>query len=170
RDLMSVELPQLVYDLLHKFDVPHKLVTLEITESSVMEDPERALSVLQELHRMGVRLSIDDFGTGFSSLAYLKKLPVDEIKIDRTFVHRMIDDADDRVIVRSTIELAHSLGLKVVAEGVESEQCLDVLRSMGCDIAQGYYFSPGMRRVELERWLQTSRWGQALKTPQVETV
>lgn len=170
RDLMSVELPQLVYDLLHKFDVPHKLVTLEITESSVMEDPERALSVLQELHRMGVRLSIDDFGTGFSSLAYLKKLPVDEIKIDRTFVHRMIDDADDRVIVRSTIELAHSLGLKVVAEGVESEQCLDVLRSMGCDIAQGYYFSPGMRRVELERWLQTSCWGYAVKKPQAEKV
>ncbi len=161
RDLMSTELPHLVADLLHKHEVPHHLVCLEITESSVMEDPERALSVLLALHRLGVRLAIDDFGTGFSSLAYLKKLPVDELKIDRAFVHRMIDDPDDRMIVRSTVELAHSLGLKVVAEGVESSDCLDALRGMGCDMAQGYYFSPALRRTELEKWLQESGWGFA---------
>ncbi len=157
RDLMSTELPHLVGELLHRHKVPHHLVCMEITESSVMEDPERALSVLLDLHRLGVRLAIDDFGTGFSSLAYLKKLPVDELKIDRTFVHRMIDDPDDRMIVRSTVELAHSLGLKVVAEGVEGEACLDALRGMGCDLAQGYYFSPALRRTELETWLQESR-------------
>lgn len=161
RDLMSVELPHLVGDLLNRFEVPRELVTLEITESSVMEDPDRALNVLLELHRLGVRLAIDDFGTGFSSLAYLKKLPVDEIKIDRTFVHRMIDEPDDAMIVRSTIELAHSLGLRVVAEGVESAACLEALRAMGCDMAQGYYFSPAMRRTELEKWLQESPWGLA---------
>jgi len=161
RDLMAVELPQLVKALIDKYKVPPHLVCLEITESSVMEDPDRALKVLLELHGLGVKLAIDDFGTGFSSLAYLKKLPVDELKIDRTFVYRMIDDPDDYMIVRSTVELAHSLGLKVVAEGVESKACLDALRTLGCDMAQGYLFSTALRRTKLEAWLKESDWGLA---------
>lgn len=159
RDLMSRDLPQLVNDLLHNHRVPPELVCLEITESSFMEDPEHALATLRALHGLGVRLAIDDFGTGFSSLAYLKRLPVDELKIDRAFVMGMADDRDDRMIVRSTIELAHNLGLKVVAEGVETDACLDELRALGCDLAQGYLISGPLRRSKLEAWLRESKWG-----------
>jgi len=158
---MSRDLPQLVGDLLHNHRVPPELVCLEITESSFMEDPEHALATLRALHGLGVRLAIDDFGTGFSSLAYLKRLPVDELKIDRTFVMGMADDRDDRMIVRSTIELAHSLGLNVVAEGVETEACLDELRALGCDLAQGYLISGPLRRSKLEAWLRESPWATA---------
>jgi diguanylate cyclase (GGDEF)-like protein len=161
RDLMSRDLPQLVGDLLHSHRVRPELVCLEITESSFMEDPELALATLRALHGLGVRLAIDDFGTGFSSLAYLKRLPVDELKIDRTFVMGMVDDRDDRMIVRSTIELAHNLGLKVVAEGVETDACLDELRALGCDLVQGYLISGPLRRSKLEAWLRESRWGMA---------
>lgn len=161
RDLMSRDLPQLVDDLLHKHCVPPELVCLEITESSFIEDPEYALATLRELDALGVRLAIDDFGTGFSSLAYLKRLPVDELKIDRTFVMGMAEDRNDRMIVRSTIELAHNLGLKVVAEGVETDACLDELRALGCDFAQGYLISGPLRRSKLEAWLRESHWGQA---------
>lgn len=161
RDLMSAELPQLIGELLGAHQVPPHLVCLEITESSVMDDPDRALEILLGLHGLGLKLSVDDFGTGFSSLTYLKKLPVDELKIDRSFVYRMIDDPDDRLIVRSTIELAHNLGLKVVAEGVETAACLDALRALGCDMAQGYLFSHALRRVKLEAWLRESSWGFA---------
>jgi len=161
RDVMSRDLPQLVGDLLHNHRVPPELVCLEITESSFMEDPEHALATLRALHGLGVRLAIDDFGTGFSSLAYLKRLPVDELKIDRTFVMGMADDRDDRMIVRSTIELAHSLGLNVVAEGVETEACLDELRALGCDLAQGYLISGPLRRSRLEAWLRESPWATA---------
>lgn len=161
RDLMSRDLPQLVNDLLNNHRVPPELVCLEITESSFMEDPEHALATLRALHGLGVRLAIDDFGTGFSSLAYLKRLPVDELKIDRAFVMGMADDRDDRMIVRSTIELAHNLGLKVVAEGVETDACLDELRALGCDLAQGYLFSGPLRRSKLETWLRRSPWGMA---------
>ncbi|GAB4475135.1 MAG: hypothetical protein OHK0044_20220 [Burkholderiaceae bacterium] len=161
RDLLSRDLPQLVGDLLQKDRVPPELVCLEITESSFMEDPEHALATLRALHDLGVRLAIDDFGTGFSSLAYLKRLPVDELKIDRTFVMGMADDRDDRMIVHSTIELAHNLGLKVVAEGVETDACLDELRVLGCDLVQGYLISGPLRRSKLETWLRESPWGVA---------
>ncbi len=161
RDLMSRDLPQLIGDLLHSHRVRPELVCLEITESSFMEDPELALATLRALHGLGVRLAIDDFGTGFSSLAYLKRLPVDELKIDRTFVMGMVDDRDDRMIVHSTIELAHNLGLKVVAEGVETDACLDELRALGCDLVQGYLISGPLRRSKLEAWLRESPWGIA---------
>ncbi len=161
RDLMSRDLPQLVGDLLRSHRVPPQLVCLEITESSFIEDPEHALATLRALHALGVRLAIDDFGTGFSSLAYLKRLPVDELKIDRTFVMGMAEDRDDRMIVRSTIELAHNLGLKVVAEGVETDACLDELRALGCDLAQGYLISGPLRRSRLEAWMRESKWGRA---------
>jgi EAL domain-containing protein (putative c-di-GMP-specific phosphodiesterase class I) len=130
-----------------------------------MEDPERALGTLREIDALGVQISIDDFGTGFSSLAYLTKLPVDELKIDRAFVMNMLEDKDDFTIVRSTIELAHNLGLRVVAEGVESEQAMIALTNSGCDMAQGFYASKPVPVDVLERWLAQSRWGLAAGTP-----
>jgi diguanylate cyclase (GGDEF)-like protein len=159
RDLMNRDLPHIVADLLRTHSVPPHLVCLEITESSFMEDPKHALATLNQLHQLGVRLAIDDFGTGFSSLAYLKKLPVAELKIERNFVIGMADDKDDRIIVRSTIELAHNLGLRVIAEGVETEACLQQLRELGCDMAQGFLISGPLRRRTLEGWLRESKWG-----------
>jgi len=161
RDLMNRELPYVVADLLRTHSVPPHLLCLEITESSFMEDPKHAQHTLQQLDRLGIRLAIDDFGTGFSSLAYLKKLPVSELKIERAFVMGMAEDKDDRVIVRSTIELAHNLGLQVVAEGVENETCLRQLRELGCDTVQGYLVSGPLRRRFFESWLRESRWGCA---------
>jgi len=152
RDLMRQDLPRAVEDLLRTHSVPPQLVCLEITESSFMQDPERALSVLHDLHGLGVGLAIDDFGTGFSSLAYMKRLPVHELKIDATFVQGMATSEKDVSIVRSTIQLAHNLGLKVVAEGVEDERCLEALRSMDCDQAQGYLLGRPMRRSAFENW------------------
>jgi EAL domain-containing protein (putative c-di-GMP-specific phosphodiesterase class I) len=135
-------------------------VCLEITESSFMENPQRALQTLGRLRALGVRLSIDDFGTGFSSLAYLRKLRVHEIKVDRTFIAAM-EDGDGMVIVRSTIELAHNLGLTVVAEGIEDERNLARLRAMGCDEAQGFFMSRPLPEDKLLEWLRTSPYGLA---------
>jgi EAL domain-containing protein (putative c-di-GMP-specific phosphodiesterase class I) len=119
-----------------------------------MSDPFRAVVVLSELRRMGVRLSIDDFGTGYSSLAYLKRLPVSEIKIDRSFVSNVVADEDDAAIVLSTIQLAQSLRLDVVAEGVETARTLDALASFGCRLVQGYYLTRPLSADELESWLR----------------
>src|SRR5206468_8359755 len=112
---------------------------LEITESAVMANPEGALAVVSDLTRQGVRFTIDDFGTGYSSLGYLKRLPVHQIKIDRSFVMDMLDDESNASIVRSVVELAHSLGVRVVAEGVEDEATLDRLASYSCDYVQGFF-------------------------------
>ena len=106
-----------------------------------MLDPERARTVLEALRRLGLRIAIDDYGTGYCALAYLRDLPVDELKLDRSFVARVTTDPRSAAIVRSTVELAHALGLQVVAEGVEDRQTLDAVESFGCDYAQGYYFS-----------------------------
>jgi diguanylate cyclase (GGDEF)-like protein len=116
-------------------------ITLEITEHGMMTNPEQSIGILNELDRMGLTLSIDDFGTGFSSLSYLKQLPVSELKIDKSFIIDMLNDESDRQIVNSTIQLAHSLGLDVTAEGVENREILDLIRDMGCDSAQGYFMS-----------------------------
>jgi diguanylate cyclase len=126
---------------------------LEITESSVMADPEAARRQLDEITAMGVRVSIDDFGTGYSSLAQLKRLPVREIKVDRSFVVEMLQSSDVRQIVRSTIELGHNLGLTVVGEGVESGEALAALRALGCDLAQGFFVSAPLSGPDLVRWL-----------------
>jgi EAL domain-containing protein (putative c-di-GMP-specific phosphodiesterase class I) len=134
---------------------PSKLV-LEITETSVMSDAEYAMRVLQRLSAMGVKLAIDDFGTGYSSLAYLKRLPVDEVKIDKSFVLNMQKDDNDAVIVRSIIDLARNLGLRVVAEGVETTSTWDTLRDMGCDTGQGYVISRPLPADQLEAWLETA--------------
>jgi len=127
---------------------------LEITESAVMADAERAIDVLGQLRAMGVRSSVDDFGTGYSSLSYLKRLPVDELKIDRSFVRHIARDENDVAIVRSTIGLAHDLGLTVVAEGIEDRQSWDVLARMGCDVVQGFYISRPLAADALVEWLR----------------
>jgi EAL domain-containing protein (putative c-di-GMP-specific phosphodiesterase class I) len=131
-------------------------LVLEITESAVMADPARALEVLGRLHALGVGLAVDDFGTGYSSMAYLKELPVDELKIDRSFVSQMATNPSDAVIVRSTIDLGHNLGLRVVAEGVETQHAWQELSALGCDIAQGYYLGRPMPAAELEQLLTAS--------------
>jgi len=149
-------LPELISALLTEHGVPPHMICLEITESGFMEDPAHAQRVLDRLSAIGLRLSIDDYGTGYSSLSYIMKLPVNELKIDRAFVSNMSEDADMMTIVRSTIELGHSLGLKVVAEGIEDPKGYALLRSLGCDFAQGYYISPPMPAEALPGWLNGS--------------
>jgi len=156
RNLLDTEFPQHVAEVLDRHRFSPRLLELEITESAMLANPLRTKTVLEELSAMGIRLSIDDFGTGYSSLAYLKGLPVNELKIDRSFVTRMIEDLDDAVIVRSTIDLARNLGLGVVAEGVESEAIWNRLRELGCTTAQGYYLSRPIEPAELTEWLH--RW------------
>src|SRR4051812_19344306 len=141
RDLLDQELPTKFAGILARYGVAASSFCLEITESAIMEDPVRAQQTLEGLHVMGVDLSIDDFGTGYSSQAYLKRLPVDELKIDKSFVMKMEKDADDARIVRSTIELAHAMGLSVVAEGVEDAKVWALLRELSCDEAQGYHMA-----------------------------
>ncbi|MCF8204184.1 MAG: EAL domain-containing protein [Methylotenera sp.] len=154
RDLMDQDLPAKIEALMAPLKVPTERLCLEITESAIMDDPERAMSTLEHLHAMGFKLSIDDFGTGYSSLAYLKRLPVDELKIDKSFVMAMERDLDDARIVRSTIELAHNLGLTVVAEGLETVKAWAMLARLGCDEGQGYYISKPMPQEQFIDWMR----------------
>jgi diguanylate cyclase (GGDEF)-like protein len=154
RNLADANFPDLVAEALRRYDVPPQLLTFELTESGVMSDPERALPVLRRLHAMGVVLAVDDFGTGYSSLAYLRQLPVDEVKIDKSFVLGMGTDLGDMAVVRSIVELGHSLGLTVVAEGVEEDSAREQLVTMGCDVAQGYLISRPLSEERFEAWLQ----------------
>jgi EAL domain-containing protein (putative c-di-GMP-specific phosphodiesterase class I) len=148
--------------LLAKWGVPASLLELEITESTIMVDPKRAMEVLTRLHGMGIALSIDDFGTGYSSLAYLKELPVNELKIDRTFVETMTSNRGDAFIVRSTIDLAHNLRLQVVAEGVEDAETMSELTDLGCNIAQGFHLSRPLPAHEFDQWLAERGEGAAV--------
>jgi diguanylate cyclase (GGDEF)-like protein/PAS domain S-box-containing protein len=159
RNLSDAKLPDDVSGLLRTIGIPPDCMTFEITESAIMADPAHAEAILTQFHEMGIRLSIDDFGTGYSSLSYLRKLPLDRLKVDRSFVIPMIRSEGDAKIVHSTIELAHRLGLEVVAEGVETQEVLDRLTEMGCDAAQGYYMSRPLPADELTRWLTESPWG-----------
>jgi diguanylate cyclase (GGDEF)-like protein len=152
-NIVDITLPARVAETLRRWDVPGDRLECEISEDTVMGDPRRATEVLERLRGLGVRLSLDDFGTGHSSLSYLKRLPLDEVKIDRSFVSGMAVDASDAAIVRSTIDLARHLGLDVVAEGVETEDVLDVLHSLNCDIAQGFLLSRPLPAAELGGWL-----------------
>lgn len=133
--------PRVVQEGLEKYNIPPSLLSLEVTETAMMDDPTRALSALLDLNGLGVRLSIDDFGTGYSSLAYIKQLPVQEIKIDRSFVMEMDSHNNDAIIVKTTINMCHDLGFDVVAEGVETGEACDALNQMGCDYLQGYHLS-----------------------------
>jgi diguanylate cyclase (GGDEF)-like protein len=153
RSLMDLELPHRVAAMLDAADVPASYLSLEITESTVMADPVRAMRVLHPLADMGVRLSIDDFGTGYSSLAYLRQLPISELKIDRSFISAMTTSENDAVIVRSTVEMAKNLGLETVAEGVETPEEEAALERLGCDYLQGYLLSRPLPADELEAGL-----------------
>ena len=158
RNLMDPALVDRVAALIARAGVAPASLTLEITESGVMTDPEAAIAMLWGLRRIGVRLSVDDFGTGYSSLAYLKRLPVDEVKLDKSFVLNMTGDPDDAAIVRSTIELAHNLGLQLVAEGVENQETLELLASLGCDVAQGFHLARPMPAADLARLAAGDTW------------
>jgi diguanylate cyclase (GGDEF)-like protein len=152
-NIVDATLPDAVAAALERHGVPADRLECEISEDTVMADPLRAMDVLGRLRDMGLRLSLDDFGTGHSSLAYLKRLPLDEVKIDRSFVLGMTEDENDAVIVRSTIDLARNLGLDVVAEGVENAAILAGLGALRCDIAQGFHLSRPLPPAELEAWL-----------------
>jgi diguanylate cyclase (GGDEF)-like protein len=162
RNLLDDNIPKQVLRLLQEYQLPPSALELEITESSIMTDPARALRVLEHLHELGVQLSIDDFGTGYSSLAYLKRLPVKTLKIDNSFVRNMLEDKQDELIVNSTIHLAHNMGLTVVAEGVENEELLQKLKALGCDEAQGYYIGRPMSVEKAEDWMATSAWASVI--------
>src|SRR5690606_25437042 len=138
-----------VMAVIDKYKINHDCLTLEITESAVVEDIDAVIGTLGQFRSQGIRLSIDDYGTGYSSLAQLKHLPVSELKIDKTFVQQLFEDDSDQIIVRSTIELAHNMGLYVVAEGVEDEQALMWLRNHNCNIAQGYHICKPLPEREL---------------------
>jgi EAL domain-containing protein (putative c-di-GMP-specific phosphodiesterase class I) len=133
--------------------VPAGLFEFEVTESALLTEPVRAKRLLAELSALGARISIDDFGAGYTSLSQLKNLPVDELKIDKSFVMTMSEEASSDLIVHSVIDLGHNLGLSIVAEGVENEQTLAALKDYGCDIAQGYYFSRPVPSDALTAWL-----------------
>ena len=157
RLLADLELPRWVAEFLADAGVPADRLTIEVTESSITADPNRAMRVLAELRDLGVGLAIDDFGTGYSSLSYLTKLHPDEIKIDKSFVMAMRHDENSAVIVRSTIELAHGLGLRTVAEGVEDQASYDALAALGCDRMQGFHVARPMRANDLLAWLEIPR-------------
>ncbi|MCW9031772.1 MAG: EAL domain-containing protein, partial [Gammaproteobacteria bacterium] len=156
-NLQDVELIPYISRILNDSKIQPEKISFEITESAVMNDPVRAREVLQLLNEMGIELAIDDYGTGFSSLAYLKLLPVKYLKIDKSFVVDMLNDEDDAIIVHSTIELAHNLGLAVIAEGVETEKTLIKLRELGCDYAQGYYIAKPMPSTEIQQWVKNHK-------------
>jgi predicted signal transduction protein with EAL and GGDEF domain len=153
RNLHDPELVDLVAQLLKTHGVSPAMLKLEVTESAVMTDPKRALDTLVRLRAIGVEVAIDDFGTGHSSLSYLKQMPVEEIKLDRSFVRDMGTNKNDFTIVRSTIKLAHDLGLRVIAEGVEDQATWDLLVGLGCDLAQGYHMSRPLTEPNLRVWL-----------------
>lgn len=158
RNLHDKHLAFEIATLLERAHLRPDYLILEITESAVMADPVFGLEILNQFDKMGVTLAIDDFGTGYSSLSYLSKLPMNEIKIDKSFVLNMMQDPQASVIVRSTIELGHNLGLKVVAEGVETQEVWDQLTRWGCDTAQGYYMSRPLPEEKLMQWLDESSW------------
>ncbi len=154
RDLVDLTFPATVAQMLTARDLPADRLELEITESVILADPIRARAILNQLSDIGIRLAIDDYGSGYSSLGYLKRLPVNTIKIDRSFVMNMEHDNNDTVIVRSTIDLGRNLGLRVVAEGVETETALDQLATLECDYAQGYFLSRPLPPTEVEALIQ----------------
>lgn len=158
KDLQDPELPDLIAGISASAGIKPEWIMLEITEGSVMNDPESALGIIERLHCMGYQFSIDDFGTGYSSLAYLKKMPLTELKIDKSFVMDIMSSDNDAVIVKATINLAHTLGLQVTAEGVESEEIMAKLKEYGCDIAQGYYLNKPLAVKDFNQWMSSSDW------------
>jgi EAL domain-containing protein (putative c-di-GMP-specific phosphodiesterase class I) len=154
RCLANPDLTENVMRLLLKHNIAPRHLKLEITENTLAHDPQRALATLTALNDVGIQISIDDFGTGYSSMSYLKRLPVSELKVDRSFVSGMVDDTDDAVLVHSVIELGHNLGLTVVAEGVEDQATLEALAQVGCDVAQGFHLGRPMATAAFDAWLE----------------
>lgn len=152
RNLLDPGLDYYIFDRYKTYGLEQGRISFEITESAMMEDADQALKVMQSLNRNGFNLIVDDYGTGFSSLAYLKRFPITELKIDKSFVINMIDSDEDAMIVKSTIDLAHNLGLSVIAEGVETQETLDMLNTLGCDMAQGYFIGRPVAVAEFEKW------------------
>jgi diguanylate cyclase (GGDEF)-like protein len=152
RSLLDRRFPEEVAELLARYDVDGSALTLELTESSLMVDPELAKRTMRQLSELGVSVAIDDFGTGYSSLAYLTDLPIGELKIDKSFVRAMSSDNRNAIVVRSTIELAHSLGLRTVAEGIEDAATMERLRALGCELAQGFHLSRPLAGPKLASW------------------
>ncbi|MCG8312048.1 MAG: EAL domain-containing protein, partial [Pseudomonadales bacterium] len=152
-----------IQELLKKHQLPASQLLLEVTETSMMNDTARCLNMLQKLNHLGTHLSVDDFGTGQSSLAYIKRLPVHEIKIDRSFVMEMDSNGEDATIVNTTINMCHSLNYKVVAEGVENVNSCAMLKQMGCDSIQGYYISRPISAKKFDEWLMAKAWQPLLE-------
>ncbi len=154
RNLHDANISERISQLLEGWSVAAEHLVLELTENAIIADTTKASTTLNTLNQMGCQLSIDDFGTGYSSLAYLKHLPVDELKIDKSFVLDMLSDESDRVIVESTIKLAHNLGLRVIAEGVENDKTLSMLQELECDTVQGYLISRPLPWEQIRQWLE----------------
>ena len=157
--LNSTDIIHQVSSAINIWGIAKENLCLEVTESAIMADPDKSMRILNEFSDMGILISIDDFGTGYSSMAYLKQLPVNELKIDKSFVINMLHSEDDRSIVRSIIDLAHNFDLHVVAEGIEDEDTLEVLAYMGCDRGQGFYMARPMPSEQIQEWVKSSPWG-----------
>jgi EAL domain-containing protein (putative c-di-GMP-specific phosphodiesterase class I) len=153
REFADINLVERVETCLRRYDIPANLLTLEVTETEIMADLGAATKVLYELSARGIKLGIDDYGTGYSSLQYLHKLPVNELKIDRSFVTNLPNETSNRIIVRSSIQMAHSLGLYVIAEGAEDELTCAMLAEAECDFIQGYYLSKPQKADDLQEWI-----------------
>jgi EAL domain-containing protein (putative c-di-GMP-specific phosphodiesterase class I) len=157
RDLQTTEIADQITERLTRYGIDASQLQLEITEGALMADPRRVLATISRLAKMGVAIALDDFGTGFSSMQHLRRLPLTEVKVDRSFVLGMASDADDAAIVRSMIELSGALGLRVVAEGVEDERTWKLLHEAGCHVAQGWFYARPMPADELVEWLARYR-------------
>ena len=153
-DLLDKGFRFIVRSLLEKYSINPRYLSFEITESVIMSDPELAVESMNIFKDLGISIAIDDFGTGYSSLSYLKKVPASELKIDKSFVIDFDSNEEDRMIVETSVELAHSFGMKVVAEGVETESCLQQLKTFGCDLGQGYFFTRALRANDFEAWCE----------------
>ncbi len=160
RNLLDEHLPDQIAELLATHDVAPELLVLEVTETAVVTEPLRARQLLKRLSALGVRISIDDFGAGYTSLGQLKTLPISELKIDRSFVTTMTEDDRNALIVHSVIDLGHNLGLSIVAEGVEDEQTFTALAALKCDVAQGYYLTRPMSAEALDAQLSPEGRGR----------
>jgi diguanylate cyclase (GGDEF)-like protein len=165
-DIQDLNVTAQLRNVLDRLNLEPGALTLEVTETSMMTDPNKALESLQRLDKMGAMIAIDDFGTGFASLSYLRRIPARAVKIDKAFIQRLSDEADDRIIVESTIAMAHALDKVVVAEGVEEASTLQTLQELGCDYAQGFYIATPMSIGDFEEWLANpdKPWGVGLRT------
>jgi len=152
QELKDENLPARIVGLLRHYVVPPSRISIEVTESAVIRDPDRAVSILDDFRKAGIEIALDDFGTGQTSLSLLKKLPLSQIKIDKSFVQTLRADSGDAIIVKSIIDLGHNMGLLVTAEGVESNYCWNLLNSYRCDLVQGYLISAPLTSDELREW------------------